>query len=176
VTLREGAVVVDGGVLGAGVPLRAGQRLRVERGGMVRTETIEAPALAARPEAPPPVAPRPAADWAGAGRAGWRTARRCGRWSGADLDVHAEDPGRRAGCSRWADVARYAGAPETALLTFERLAAAFSPGTTWPPTPFSALGGWRSRRGTRGAPHGWFGAYVQRWPEGTLAEPAAAPG
>ena len=29
VTLREGSVVVDGGVLGAGVPLRAGQRLQV---------------------------------------------------------------------------------------------------------------------------------------------------
>jgi ferric-dicitrate binding protein FerR (iron transport regulator) len=38
VTLREGSVVVDGGVLGAGVPLRAGQRLRVGLDGVVRTE------------------------------------------------------------------------------------------------------------------------------------------
>ena len=39
VALFEGSVVIDGAVLGAGVPLRAGQRLSVDRG-VVRTEPL----------------------------------------------------------------------------------------------------------------------------------------
>jgi hypothetical protein len=41
VSLFEGSVVIDGAVLGAGVPLRAGQRLSVDRG-MVRTDPLGA--------------------------------------------------------------------------------------------------------------------------------------
>ncbi len=41
VALFEGSVVIDGAVLGAGVPLRAGQRLSVDRG-VVRTDPLRA--------------------------------------------------------------------------------------------------------------------------------------
>ncbi len=41
VSLFEGSVVIDGAVLGAGVPLRAGQRLSVDRG-VVRTDPLGA--------------------------------------------------------------------------------------------------------------------------------------
>jgi hypothetical protein len=46
VDLYEGAVVIDGAVLGAGVPLRAGQRLKIESGTVV-VEPLEAPSLLA---------------------------------------------------------------------------------------------------------------------------------
>jgi len=59
VALFEGAVLIDGGVLGAGVPLQGGHRLTVDRG-TVRTDLlsrVEAPAAAVAPsEAPPPPA------------------------------------------------------------------------------------------------------------------------
>ena len=66
VSLFEGSVVIDGAVLGAGVPLRAGQRLSVDRG-VVRTDPLAADeaghaatiALAAPTSAP--TAPMPAA-------------------------------------------------------------------------------------------------------------------
>ena len=54
VSLFEGSVVIDGAELGAGVPLRAGQRLTVDRG-VVRTELLGPPGLgeaAAEPPAP----------------------------------------------------------------------------------------------------------------------------
>jgi transmembrane sensor len=82
VSLFEGSVVIDGAVLGAGVPLHAGQRLSVDRG-VVRTDPLgadeagrpinvalaapssgpaaPAPAPAAAPEAPPAVAATPVA-------------------------------------------------------------------------------------------------------------------
>ena len=43
VSLFEGSVVIDGAVLGAGVPLHAGQRLSVDRG-LVRTDPLAADA------------------------------------------------------------------------------------------------------------------------------------
>ncbi len=46
VALFEGSVVIDGAVLGAGVPLRAGQRLSVDSG-VVRTERLGADEIAA---------------------------------------------------------------------------------------------------------------------------------
>lgn len=70
VSLFEGSVVIDGAVLGAGVPLHAGQRLSVDRG-VVRTDPLAAdeashpttvalvpPAVAARPEPSAPLAPQ----------------------------------------------------------------------------------------------------------------------
>ena len=54
VALFEGSVMIDGAVLGAGVPLRAGQRLTVDRG-TVRTQALTdlaaAPAIQAVPAA-----------------------------------------------------------------------------------------------------------------------------
>jgi len=46
VSLFEGSVVIDGAVLGAGVPLHAGQRLSVDRG-LVRTDPLAADEAAA---------------------------------------------------------------------------------------------------------------------------------
>jgi ferric-dicitrate binding protein FerR (iron transport regulator) len=73
VSLFEGSVVIDGAVLGAGVPLHAGQRLSVDRG-LVRTDPLAAdevagaisaglvvPAPAALPAAVVPAATAPAA-------------------------------------------------------------------------------------------------------------------
>jgi hypothetical protein len=52
VALFEGSVMIDGAVLGAGVPLRAGQRLTVDRG-TVRTEALtHAAGAAAAPVIP----------------------------------------------------------------------------------------------------------------------------
>jgi ferric-dicitrate binding protein FerR (iron transport regulator) len=58
VSLREGSVIVDGGLLGDGVPLRAGQRLRVGPGGggrggdvRVRTDSLELAAASDQPAA-----------------------------------------------------------------------------------------------------------------------------
>jgi hypothetical protein len=60
VSLFEGSVVIDGAVLGAGVPLHAGQRLSVDRG-LVRTDPLVADeaagAISAGLVVPPPVAP-----------------------------------------------------------------------------------------------------------------------
>ena len=65
VALFEGSVVIDGAVLGAGVPLRAGQRLSVDRG-VVRTELLGATELPAATSAAvvvsmPSPSPSPAA-------------------------------------------------------------------------------------------------------------------
>jgi hypothetical protein len=51
VAVYEGAVVVDGASLGAGIPLRAGQRLTVD-GGVVRTESLAAAAVPGWPDGP----------------------------------------------------------------------------------------------------------------------------
>ena len=63
VSLFEGSVVIDGAVLGAGVPLHAGQRLSVDRG-LVRTDPLVADEAAGGISAglvvPPPVVPPPA--------------------------------------------------------------------------------------------------------------------
>jgi hypothetical protein len=62
VSLFEGSVVIDGAVLGAGVPLHAGQRLSVDRG-LVRTDPLAADEAAGATSAglvvPAAVAPPP---------------------------------------------------------------------------------------------------------------------
>jgi hypothetical protein len=63
VSLFEGSVVIDGAVLGAGVPLHAGQRLSVDRG-LVRTDPLAADEAAGATSAgvvvPAPAAPQAA--------------------------------------------------------------------------------------------------------------------
>ncbi len=62
VSLFEGSVVIDGAVLGAGVPLHAGQRLSVDRG-LVRTDPLAADEAAGATSAglvPAPATPPPA--------------------------------------------------------------------------------------------------------------------
>jgi hypothetical protein len=181
VTLREGSVVVDGGVLGAGVPLRAGQRLRVDRDGVVRTEAIEGPAIEAVPppagappavaaEAVPAAAARPAADWrALADRGAYREALRAAERGGLEGQLQALDA---RGLLALGDVARYAGAPGTAMRTFERLVARFPHHRLAADAVFS-LGRLSFEAGQPDRAASWFARYVRRWPDGPLAEQAA---
>ncbi|MES1210582.1 MAG: FecR domain-containing protein, partial [Pseudomonadota bacterium] len=76
VRLYEGAVVIDGAVLGAGVPLRAGQRLTIAAGVVLieplgsATTTTAGASGAARAPVDPPGAPDPAAVEVASGGAG----------------------------------------------------------------------------------------------------------
>jgi hypothetical protein len=98
VALQEGSVVVDGALLGAGVVLRAGQRLEVAAGsGLVRTEALGAPATAplatAAAAAPAPeTAPSPASPSRPAGAA---------VSAETPSSVIPPDPGRAAAADEW---------------------------------------------------------------------------
>jgi tetratricopeptide (TPR) repeat protein len=169
VTLREGSVVVDGGVLGPGVPLRAGQQLRVGVDGVVRTTEASA-ALATTPPAAAPAAERPGPDWrALAERGAYREALRAAEQEGLEAQLATLDA---RGLLALGDVARYAGAPETATRTFRRLAARFPRHRLAADAVFS-LGRLSFEAGQPARAATWFARYVRRWPDGPLAEQAA---
>jgi hypothetical protein len=62
-------------------------------------------------------------------------------------------------------VARYAGAPETAVLTFRAAGGALPPASPGRRTPFFSLGRLAFEGGAAERAAGWFARYVQRWPE-----------
>jgi transmembrane sensor len=171
VALHEGSVLVDGALLGAGVPLRAGQRLAVELdAGRVRTEPLEA-TMAHEPARPKAVEARPRpADWLALAERGEH----------ARALAAAERIGFPALCRRLGarellalgDVARYAGATARARMAFEALAERFARDPLAADAIFSlgrlAFEAQQPREAAR-----WFGQYVARWPEGPLAEQAA---
>ena len=184
VALYEGGVVVDGALLGTGVPLRAGQRLTIEAG-VVRIEPLAPPAppspapAGADPEAPArgAAAPRPAA--AGRGDDGeWLAL--AGRGEYAEALRSADRLGwgglcRRADAGRLltlGDVARYAGAEAQARQAFEALVSRFPRDRQAADAVFS-LGrlAYEAHDPERAAR--WFRRYVDDWPRGPLADQAA---
>jgi ferric-dicitrate binding protein FerR (iron transport regulator) len=202
VALREGSVIVDGGLLGDGIPLRAGQRLRVEPGpggeGLVRTDSLVAvPAVAVPSAATPVPAPaaatppardevlpaKPRAAAAGVSSAGraddWRVLAEQGAY--AEALRAAERVGlpaltRRLGVRdllALGDVARYAGAPAQARGVFEQLVRRY-PGEPAAADAVFSLGrlAFEAERPAEAA-H-WFERYLRDWPAGPLAVQAAA--
>jgi hypothetical protein len=181
VTLQEGSVVVEGALLGAGVPLRAGQRLAVDvDGGRVRTEPLAEPAApAVAVEEPPPPAPATAGrarptrrddvwrDLAGKGE--YRAALAAAERSGISARMQALDA---RGLLTLGDVARYAGAPQTAERAFLALVARFPEDPLAADAVFSlgrlAFEGERPQEAAL-----WFERYVERWRGGPLADQAA---
>jgi ferric-dicitrate binding protein FerR (iron transport regulator) len=177
VDVREGSVVVDGGVLGPGVALRAGQRLSVEaRQGhppTVRSEPIAvvapetaAPAAPSAAAAPPPA---DADDWralaaTGSHHQALRAAQRVGL---GNLRRRLDARGLLA----LGDVARFAAAPDEARRAFEALVHRFPDDRLAGDAVFSlgrlAIEADRPRDAAQ-----WFARYVQKWPDGALAEQA----
>jgi hypothetical protein len=179
VALHEGAVLVDGAVLGAGVPLRAGQRLTVELdGGRVRTESLvpvptrPAPVLAAQ-GSPPPVRdarPRPEEDWVALAESGaYDRALAAAERPGLAVRLRGLDA---RGLLTLGDVARYAGAPRTAERAFQALVDRF-PGEPLAGDALFSLGRLAVEGGRPAEAVRWFRGYVSSWPEGPLAEQAA---
>jgi transmembrane sensor len=173
VALHEGSVLVDGGVLSAGVPLRAGQRLAVEvASGRVRTEPLAAPPVevSVAPATRPVKRARAPEDWLALAERGEH----------AQALAAAERLGFPALCRRLGarellalgDVARYAGAAPRARLAFEALAERFAGDPLAADAIFSlgrlAFEAQQPREAAR-----WFERYGARWPDGPLAEQAA---
>lgn len=193
VDLFEGAVVVDGAELGAGVPLRAGHRLKIAAG-TVLVEPLSAAAAvsdAVPAEAPSGTMEVPAADVSDSAvnAAGGRTARRSSdeEWlvlaeRGAYRQALAA--AKRLGwndlCRRLdarqlltlGDVARYSGAQAKARQAFAALVTKFPENRLAADAVFSlgrmAFESRRPEEATR-----WFTRYVADWPQAPLADQAA---
>ncbi|MEP6653040.1 MAG: tetratricopeptide repeat protein [Myxococcales bacterium] len=194
--LYEGAVVIDGSVLGAGVPLRAGQRLKVASG-VVLIEPMEPGAAApgdatgrrfeGKDNAPPESGESGSqsdqssqsdqnsqssqnnSDW-------WRLAER-GKY--LDAFAAAKRAGWNALCHRvdarrlltLGDVARYSGAQVEARQAFEAAV------TRFPDHPLAAdavfsLGRLAFESNRPGEASRWFRRYVADWPDAPLADQA----
>ena len=171
VEVREGAVVVEGGVLGPGVSLTAGQRLNVAAPADGHPPSVQTEALSEASTAAPP-APEPtinADDWRtlaarGAHLEALRAAQRLGL-EGLRRELDAR------GLLALGDVARYARAPREARRTFEALVRRFPDDQLAADAVFSlgrlAVEAARPREAAQ-----WFARYVQKWPDGALAEQA----
>jgi hypothetical protein len=180
VDVREGSVIVDGGVLGPGVALRAGQRLSVEaRQGHPPTVRSEPIALVS-PEAaltPAPPAPSAAAAPPQTDADDWRTLAAMGSHHQALRAAQRVGLGnlrRRLdarGLLALGDVARFAAAPDEARRAFEALVHRFPDDRLAGDAVFSlgrlAIEADRPRDAAQ-----WFARYVQKWPDGALAEQA----
>jgi transmembrane sensor len=201
VSLRQGGVTVDGAVLGAGVPLRAGQRLAVtlnhDDTGSVRTEALDEPltvAAEASPAAPTPPMRHEDHAWGAAGFAGRgpsRGARDTLRVPGddwmtlADRGAQAEawQAARRIGVDdlrrrldpvqllALADVARYVGARAEARSIFLTLVRRFPRHRLASDAVFS-LGRLAFEAGDPATATAWFARYQDQWPTGALASEA----
>jgi transmembrane sensor len=182
VSLRQGGVTVDGAVLGAGVPLRAGQRLAVTLGPDNSTGSVQTEALPETESAP---GARVAAgnrgvggearegdgdnDWMaladrGAQAEAWRAARRLG----IDQLSRRLEPARLLSL---ADVARYAGARSDARALFLALVTRFPRHRLASDAVFS-LGRLAFEAGDPAAATSWFARYQTQWPAGALASEA----
>jgi hypothetical protein len=172
VTLHEGAVVVHGGVLGDGVALRAGQRLRVDGAAGI---SIVDPMTGAGPEPDRPVgalAPAPFAPRAGAAGATARLA-----LDRAVVPGGVAQPPRRqtaapqaARVERWLALAEQ-GAHDRALRAaeragFEDLCARLGP------RHLLALGDVARYAGAPARARAAFGALVERFPDDSVAADA----
>jgi RNA polymerase sigma-70 factor (ECF subfamily) len=170
VALHEGSVLVDGALLGAGVPLRAasGSPWSSRLAACARSRSRPRPSSrrARRRSRPRPRA----ADWLALAERGEH----------ARALASAERIGFPALCRRLGarellalgDVARYAGANARARLAFEALVERFARDALAADATFSlgrlAFEAQQPREAAR-----WFGQYVARWPEAPLAEQAA---
>ena len=190
VVLREGSVVVGGGLLGAGVPLRAGQRLQVALdSGQVRTDDVRTDELGGEsiktdgigddgvrdvrtPELRPAASTSPV-------RADWRQLAEQGDYRRALQAAERDGLGRLARTLeagellRLGDVARYAGAPSQARRLFEALVERY-PGDPLAGDAVFSLGRLESEAGSPRAAAAWFQRYLRDWPEGPLAAQATA--
>ena len=192
VALRQGGVTVDGAVLGAGVPLRAGQRLAVtlngDDTGSVRTEALDEAygeahgdahdeALANAPIETPAEAPTPDraavkgpdVTWMtladrGAQAEAWQAARR----AGIDDLRRRLDPVQLLAL---ADVARYVGARAEARSIFLTLVRRFPRHRLAGDAVFS-LGRLAFESGDPVTATAWFARYQDQWPTGALASEA----
>jgi transmembrane sensor len=189
VSLREGSVTVDGAVLGAGVPLRAGQRLSValdaQGEAAVRTEAMASPVaaqLVPRANVAAELAPAPTKgeakgeaagvappDWMaladrGAHVEAWRLAQRAGLPA---LQRRLLAPGLLA----LADVARYAGARRDAREIYSALVTRF-PGHPLAADAVFSLGRLAFEGNDATGAVRWFGRYIDSWPEGALVSEA----
>ena len=190
VSLREGSVVVDGSLLGAGVPLRAGQRLRVALStGQVRTELLDspmaggdvpdrAPVPAVVPAPPAPAPPGVVRSTRLAEAPDWRSLAERGLYDRALQAAEREglDGLARSLTARellqLGDVARYAGAPAAARRMFSALVARYPRDRLSADAVFS-LGRLESEAGNPDLAATWFDRYLRDWPQGPLAEQAA---
>jgi transmembrane sensor len=198
VSLRQGGVTVDGAILGAGVPLRAGQRLVVALGegadglpeGSVRTEAL--------PVAPPPSVSGDSvvetSDRSASARAVSASARAGHRADGREADDWMTLADRGAQAEAWqaarrigvedlrqrldptrllalADVARYAGARTEAREIFLALVTRFPRHRLTSDAVFS-LGRLAFEAGDPAAATSWFARYQSQWPQGALASEA----
>jgi hypothetical protein len=198
--LYEGAVLVDGSVLGAGVPLRAGQRLKVASG-VVLIEPLEPVGHAAAPQAAAPrltgsgtgqamdegfAGDNAATERLGSGQSG-RTGQDQSEWlrlaeRGKYLDAFAA--AKRAGwnalCHRLdarrlltlGDVARYSGAQVEARQAFQALVTRFPEDRLAADAVFS-LGRLAFESNRPGDATRWFRRYVADWPDAPLGDQAA---
>ncbi|HEY0711365.1 MAG TPA: FecR domain-containing protein [Polyangia bacterium] len=186
VALHEGGVTVDGAVLGAGLPLRAGQELSVALNeGSVRVEAVSAREslsdasnvapveLPAADDEAAPVVGEPVredhAGWRalaerGAHAEAWRVARRIG----IDNLSQRLEP---AGLLALADVARYVGATDESREVFLSLVKRFPRHALTGDAVFS-LGRLASDAGDTAAATMWFARYRRGWPNGALVAEA----
>jgi hypothetical protein len=183
VALFEGAVVIDGAVLGAGVPLAAGHRLTVD-GGIVRTELLPEAEVDPSPSATPTPAPPPGASDVSAPRSrpeesgDWQALAKQGAYDAAFAAA------RRLGWARLChrldarpllmlgDVARYTDAGGPAREAFEALVTRFPHDQLAADAVFS-LGRLAFESGEPDRAARWFQRYVDGWPQGALADQAA---
>lgn len=183
VVLREGSVIVGGAVLGAGVPLRAGQRLQVALDtGQIRTDDIQVAAAPASREVPaPPGTPvvaaapdspaAPPADWHKLAEQGdYGRALQAAERQGLERLARSLAPGDLL---RLGDVARYAGSPRQAHRLFRALVDRHPADPLAGDAVFS-LGRLESEAGAPRIAAAWFQRYLRDWPDGPLAAQAAA--
>jgi ferric-dicitrate binding protein FerR (iron transport regulator) len=199
-SLYEGSVLVDGALLGSGVPVRAGQRLTVAAE-VVRLEPLGAgaPAATAEMDAEPALAPRPGGEpkalrsplSASRGSRSesslastamldeeWMTL--ADRGSYREALAVAKRIGWQNLCRRLdahrlltlADVARYSDARGRAQRAFAALVKRFPDDRLAGDAAFS-LGRLAFEGGRPTEAARWFKRYVSDWPNGPLAEQAA---
>lgn len=197
-TLAEGAVVIDGELLGAGVSLRAGHRLRIASG-VVLLEPLVADAAPPAPRdpagprmevGPSPAEPHPRSagasrgdgdvgDDGGAGLRNDRWLALAERGAYRDALVEAKRLGFGELCGRLdarglltlGDVARYSGSHAQARKAFASLIARF-PGDALAPDAVFSLGrlAFEAQRPEEAVR--WFRRYVASWPQAPLADQA----
>ncbi len=180
VALQEGAVLIDGALLGEAMPLRAGQVLNVDvPAAVVQTEPLVTAPPVERP--PPPAARQSRAEKpapAPPPRPAWRALAEKGAHAQALLA--AEAMGFTDLCQQidaralliLGDAARYAGATPRARQAFEALVRRFGDDALAADAVFS-LGRLAVEAGERADAIRWFGMHATRWPDGALAEQAA---
>ncbi len=183
VVVHEGSVMIEGGSLGAGVPLSAGHRLTIVRG-VVRTEAgpgggdakasdqrnAPPPAQSAPPAAASPHGLAPEPDWfALAQRGAYRQARAVASGLGWDVLCRESDARRLL---MLGDVARHADAADDARRAFESLVTRFPHSRLTADAVFS-LGrlAFEADRPTEAAR--WFQRYVDDWPRGPMGDQAS---